>query len=55
MTNLLTARVNRAAGARRRSCGSVRSMAAAKDPDERCSTTGEMAMAVPTESPSERS
>ena len=33
----------------------VHSIAVAKDPDERYSTTGEMAMAVPTESPSERS
>jgi hypothetical protein len=32
----------------------VRSMPVAKDPDERYSTTGEMATAVPTESPSER-
>jgi hypothetical protein len=32
----------------------VRSTAVAKDPDERYSTTEEMAMAVPTESPSER-
>jgi hypothetical protein len=33
----------------------VRGMAVAKDPDERYSTTGEMAKAVPKESPGERS